>query len=693
MRIYPGRIMNNFIEQNKRQYAVPVYQRNYEWSKEQCVKLFQDIVVAAHRGREHFCGSVVYSMVRYENNINYYIIIDGQQHMTTVYLILKALMDMAPDEREKEKICQVLVNQDPFDPYGIDVASKLKLKPIKTDNSQLFLLMESKLDQVDKASGIWHNYELFCQLIREQMEGGITVSQIYYGLQQLTCVDIGLDPEDNAQEIFERINSTGIPLSLADKIRNFVLIVDADQETLYEKYWLPAENAVTRENMTAFFLDFLNMKIDGFAREDKAYDVFKHVYIEGHYTNQTMLEEILHYAKFYKTFLYGDDKYSRRINELLADLQKLKQTTIFLFLFHVFDDYESEDNTLSQSELERILEFLRNYSIRRIICEVNSNSLRGLYKTLYARVFTQPRNKQHYYDAIVSFFMQLTSRDALPSDDMFLSALEQNNLYRKNALCKYLLTSIENQGKEQLITENLTIEHILPQNKNLSTAWQKMLGDDWQADRDKYLHTLGNLTLTGYNSELGDMPFAKKKELLAEVHTKVVTLYEDVKSQNIWNASTIQARSKRLSDLVIDIFPIVPPEVQISFADPRYQEYTCDDPETATYKTPNYFILQGERVNCSTFADMLRSVITRLYVLDRSIIERMAKNNERPLEWSQSILFSYDPDKFNGDYKIDATDIYENSGFSASHIISIIQALLDRYDIDHNDFIYSARAK
>ena len=657
------------------------------------MKLFQDIVVAAHRGREHFCGSVVYSMVRYENNINYYIIIDGQQRMTTVYLILKALMDMAPDEREKEKICQVLVNQDPFDPYGIDVASKLKLKPIKTDNSQLFLLMENKLDQVDKASGIWHNYELFCQLIREQMEGGITVSQIYYGLQQLTCVDIGLDPEDNAQEIFERINSTGIPLSLADKIRNFVLMVDADQETLYEKYWLPAENAVTRENMTAFFLDFLNMKIDGFAREDKAYDVFKHVYIEGHYTNQTMLEEILHYAKFYKTFLYGDDKYSRRINELLADLQKLKQTTIFLFLFHVFDDYESEDNILNQSELERILEFLRNYSIRRIICEVNSNSLRGLYKTLYARVFTQPRNKQHYYDAIVSFFMQLTSRDALLSDGMFLSALEQNNLYRKNALCKYLLTSIENQGKEQLITENLTIEHILPQNKNLSTAWQKMLGDDWQADRDKYLHTLGNLTLTGYNSELGDMPFAKKKELLAEVHTKIVTLYEDVKSQNIWNASTIQARAKRLSDLVIDIFSIVPPEVQISFADPRYQEYTCDDPETATYKTPNYFVLQGERVNCSTFADMLRSVIIRLYMLDGTIIERMAKNDERPLKWSQSILFSYDQGKINGDYKIDGTDIYENSGFSASHIVSIIQALLDRYDIDHNDFIYSARTK
>lgn len=691
MRIFPGRIMNNFIEQNKRQYAIPVYQRNYEWSKDQCEKLFQDIVTAAHREREHFCGSVVYSLVKYENNINYYIIIDGQQRMTTVYLILKALLDMAKDPSEKDSIQQVLVNHDTFKPYSIDVASKLKLKPVKSDNNQLLLLMDNKLDQVDKACGLWHNYELFCQLVREQQEKGVTVAQIYSGLQQLTCVDIALDPDDNAQEIFERINSTGVPLSLADKIRNFVLMVAVDQEKLYEEYWLPAENAVSRENMTAFFLDFLNMKIDGFAREDMAYDVFKRVYTEGGYTNQSMLEEILHYARFYKAFLYGDSKYSPRINELLADLQKLKQTTIFLFLFHVFDDYESDEGILDGAELERVLEFLRNYSIRRIICEVNSNSLRGLYKTLYARVFGQPQNKQHYYDAIVSFFMQLTSRDALPDDGAFRLALEQNNLYRKNALCKYLLTSIENQGKERLITENLTIEHILPQSSHLSSAWQRMLGDDWQTDRDKYLHTLGNLTLTGYNSELGDMPFPEKKERLAEVRTKVVTLYEDVRSRDTWNADAIRARAERLSGLVLDIFPIVPPAAQISFADPRYQEYTCDDPKLATYKIPNYFVLEGERVNCSSFADMLKLVVARLYTRKSDIIEHMARNNERPLEWSQSIMFSYDASNINGDYQISGTDIYENTGFSAFHILSIIQALLDRCDIDHSDFVYSAR--
>ena len=280
----------------------------------------------------------------------------------------------------------------------------------------------------------------------------------------------------------------------------------------------------------------------------------------------------------------------------------------------------------------------------------------------------------------------------LPTDAEFISALEENNLYRKNALCKYLLTAIENQGKEQLITDNLTIEHIMPQNKNLSPTWQTMLGDNWQEVRDRYIHTLGNLTLTGYNSELGDKPFVEKKKMLAEAHTKVVTLYEDVKTCESWNESTIKNRAQRLSSLILSLYPINEPSCQVSFSDPRYQEYSCDDPETATYKVPNYFILQGERVNCASYAEMLKQVIIRMYAADKTIIENMARNNERAVEWSQSIMFSYDESKINGSFKISGTEIYENVGFSAAHIMYIIRALLDRYDIDRADFSYSARS-
>lgn len=690
MKIDKGGIINDFIEPNKHQYTIPVYQRNYEWSKEQCEKLFEDIVEAYKKDVTHFCGSVVHALLKEEHNIYYHLIIDGQQRLTTIYIMLKALLDLAETAAKKETFEEILFNKDKFDSLDVDTASKLKLKPIKTDNNQLLLLMNNKYDEMDKCSGIWHNYELFCKLIKDETEKGLDVKGIYKGIEKLICANIRLEDCDNPQEIFERINSTGVPLSLADKIRNFVLMTDVNQEELYENYWLKIENLVRKDQMTSFFLDYLNMKIDGFAKESDAYEIFKILYKEEKYTNESILKELLHYAEYYNAFLYGSKKYSDNINKILDSLQKLKQTTVFLFLFKVFDDYE--EKVINENELECVLQFLLNYSLRRLICEIGSNSLRGLYKTLYSRIFARTENKEHYCDAVVSFFMQLTSKDALPSDDEFITALKENNLYRKNALCKYLLGAIENQGKEQIVTDNLTIEHIMPQNKNMSTTWQVMLGDNWQHDKDKYLHTLGNLTLTAYNTELGDKSFAEKKKMLDSIHTKVVILYEDVKDCDVWNAESIESRADKLAKTIIKLFPINMPKNKISFADPRYKEYTCDNPEDATYKAPNYYELQGERVNTNNFADMLRSIITRLYAIDSSIIENMARNNERILSWSQNIMFSYDAKQISGDYKISGTEIYESTGFSAAHIMYIVRALLDRYDIDRSDFVYSARS-
>ncbi len=692
MFIYPGSIITNFLSQNGQQYKIPVYQRNYEWSKEQCKKLFEDIVQAAKRNQLHFTGSIVFQPLAPIKGINNSIVIDGQQRLTTIYILIKALVDSAVSDAEKAVPMAALFNTDQFNQYNLDDTTKVKLKPAKDNNDQLLNLLYNKHDKMDKGCEIYRNYTYFCELIKEQQSAGVTVSDIYRGIGLLTVAVIQLDGNDKAQEIFERINSTGIPLSLADKIRNHVLMTDIDQDRLYEEYWLKIEELLPRDQLSTFFLDYLNTKIDGFAKEGDAYDVFKSVHKNGGFTNETMLAEILHYAEFYNTFLYGNDnKYSKEINRLLRDLQKLKQTTVFLFLFPVFDDFANK--VIDEKELERVLRFLLNYSIRRLICEVGSNSLRGLYKTLYARVFARPENKQHYYDAIVSFFQQLTSRDALPDDKTFIQALKLNNLYRKNALCKFLLAAIENQGKEQLVVDNLTIEHIMPQNKNLSTAWQKMLGEDvWQSVQEKYLHTLGNLTLTAYNSELGDKPFNVKQQELDDVKTKVVILYSDVKGRTVWNADAIEQRADRLADAIVKLYPIEQPEQVISFADPRYQEYTCEDPDTATYKAPNYYVLQGERVNTTNFAEMLRSVISRLYEQDKTIIEDMARKNEKILSWSQNVMFSYDVEQVYGDYKLENTDIYESTGFSAAHIMYIIRALLERYDIDRSDFIYSARS-
>ena len=691
MFIYQGSVVANFLGQNGRQYKIPVYQRNYEWSWEQCDKLFEDVVIAGQRNQLHFCGSIVFKPIAPTKGIGNNIVIDGQQRLTTIYILLKALSDMAQNDSEKMLPQGAIFNTDQYNQFQLDETSKMKLKPAKDNNDQLLNLIYDKHDKIDTSCEIYRNYEHFCDLIREKQSEGITVSDIYRGIGLLTVAVIQLDDNDNAQEIFERINSTGIPLSLSDKIRNFVLMTEVDQDRLYESYWLKAEQILSRDQLEGFFLDYLNFKMDGFTKESTAYDDFKALYVRGRYTNETMLGEILHYAQQYHAFYCGDKlRLSNEANQFLDSLRKLNQTTVYIFLFSVFDDFEAD--VIDDETLCKVLRLLLNYSIRRLICEVGSNSLRGLYKTLYGRVFNRPENKNNYYDAIVSFLLQLTSKDVMPSDAEFVVALKERNLYRKNALCKYLLVAIENQGKEQIKTDALTIEHIMPQNKNLSTAWQKMLGSDWELVRERYLHTLGNLTLTGYNSELGDLPFTEKQKRLSEQTTHVTVLYSDVRGKTEWNERTIEARAERLSGEVLRLFTVEQPTTKIDFSDPRYQLYTVSDPHNATYKTVNYYELLGERVNVDSFALMVRSVASKLYDLNHSMIDRMARNLEVFPAWLNPV-FAYDKDAIRNALQLKSdSDIYISTGFSAYDCICFIKALLKKYDLDlEEDFAYSAR--
>ena len=691
MFIYQGSVIANFLGQNGRQYKIPVYQRNYEWSWEQCDKLFEDVVIAGQRNQLHFCGSIVFKPIAPTKGIGNNIVIDGQQRLTTIYILLKALSDMAQNDSEKMLPQGAIFNTDQYNQFQLDETSKMKLKPAKDNNDQLLNLIYDKHDKIDTSCEIYRNYEHFCDLIREKQSESITVSDIYRGIGLLTVAVIQLDDNDNAQEIFERINSTGIPLSLSDKIRNFVLMTEVDQDRLYESYWLKAEQLLSRDQLEGFFLDYLNFKMDGFTKESTAYDDFKALYARGRYTNETMLGEILHYAQQYHAFYCGDKlRLSDEANQLLDSLRKLNQTTVYIFLFSVFDDFDT--GVIDDETLCKVLRLLLNYSIRRLICEVGSNSLRGLYKTLYGRVFNRPENKANYYDAIVSFLLQMTSKDVMPSDAEFIAALKERNLYRKNALCKYLLVAIENQGKEQIKTDALTIEHIMSQNKNLSTVWQRMLGSDWELVRERYLHTLGNLTLTGYNSELGDLPFTEKQKRLSEQTTHVTVLYSDVKGKTEWNARTIEARAERLSGEVLRLFTVEQPTTKIDFSDPRYQLYTVSDPHNATYKTVNYYELLGERVNVDSFALMVRSVASKLYDLNRSMIDRMARNLEVFPAWLNPV-FAYDKDAIRNAVKLKSdSDIYISTGFSAYDCICFIRALLKKYDLDlEEDFVYSAR--
>ena len=191
MRIESGRMLNDYIQPNKKQYCIPVFQRDYAWTAEQCTKLFEDIVLAFKRDRLHFCGSFVYAPMHSRNHIDYFIIIDGQQRFTSLYILIKALVDSTEDKSEKEALEGYLYNNDRYNRYGWDEKSKLKLKPVKTDNDQLQLLMAGKLGSMDKSNSgiIYHNYILFRELIRsfldENPDNSVMMIHRWYGQSDL----------------------------------------------------------------------------------------------------------------------------------------------------------------------------------------------------------------------------------------------------------------------------------------------------------------------------------------------------------------------------------------------------------------------------------------------------------------------------------------------------------------------------
>ncbi len=327
------------------------------------------------------------------------------------------------------------------------------------------------------------------------------------------------------------------------------------------------------------------------------------------------------------------------------------------------------------------------------MCEIPSNSLRGLFTTLYSRVFIKKENKQNYYDSIASFFSQLNSRDALVDDNTFTHALKYNNLYKKYALCKILLDGIENSGKEKVDTTSMSVEHIMPQNKNLSTSWQNMLGPNWMDIQLKYLHTLGNLTLTGYNSELGDKPFDEKKTLIKE-KTKAVKLFAEIENMSDWDAASIESRASKLSESIKSIFAIDKPNVIVNYGDDRYREHSCDNAEEATGTIPEYYILQGEKVTVNNYMKMLIDVTEKLYSSHKHIIESIAKNDLKIIDWSDRVILSYNQNNVCGSgdpVRLKNTNIYIGTGINAMYIIAFIKALLQKCDIDTDEFVYSSR--
>lgn len=675
--------LGDTLEKNKRLFKIPVYQRNYDWTDVQCKRLFDDIMNAFHTDKKHFTGSIVYIKGdRDSSRLNEVMVIDGQQRITTLFILLKAVYDKAVELREERLIDEL---KDYLFNRNCEEEFKLKLKPIKTDNIQFVALMSGDRESMSKDSNIYKNYNLFIKLINEEIKKGNLLRDIVSGMKKLEIIELVLDKTqgDDPQSIFESINSTGLDLSLADLVRNYILMSDENQEYLYENFWQKLEQRLQTDNLAEFIITFLNFKLTESVTQSNAYLKFRQLFEDNGYTNETMLEELMHYSKYHALFIGRHNDYSDKINKMMLGFRLLDQSTIYIFLYSIFDDFEN--GIIDEDTLYKILYFFRTYCLRRIICEVPSNSLRGLFKTLYRRLFAD--NQEKMYEKLYSFFFGLRSKDSVPEDLEFKSKLALGNLYNKKKACKYLLGSIENENNREVVDiSTMTIEHIMPQKENAANWVAEIGSQNYKRVYDTYLHTLGNLTITGYNTELGTKSFSEKKEIIRS-YSHATKLNADILSQAKWNEDSIKNRARNLSDKVLSIFYYPEPLERIEGLIDD-EKFTFDDMDLATGKKPASVSIGGEIIEVNGWAEMLIATMKLLGDLDIKLMSKLAENNFKIRQAERSYI-TYDETKLRRSRELGDTGIFFEINLSAKNILQFIKELLECYGLDKDDFYFT----
>ena len=677
MQPYRVWLFSDLLEKNKRVFKVPVYQRNYDWTNVQCEKIYQDIMLAHEHDHKHFTGTIVYIVGINGSNLSEVLIIDGQQRVTTVYILLKALYDSAKgvSTRIEEEIKEVMFNRNCDEKY------KIKLKPIKSDNEQLCLLIMDKIEDMDRNSNIYKNYVLFKNMIQETIALGYEYGDILDGIKKLEMVEIILDKSqgDEPQKIFESINSTGLDLSLADLIRNYLLMDDENQDALYDNYWSEVEKNVGYRNLGDFVINFLNSQITKAVNAQNAYQLFKEHCEQNRLSHEDILKSLKRTSRYYGAFIGENNYYSKKITWYLRAFYTIKQTTVLPLIFRIFNDYEN--GHIDEKTLSKVLDYLLTYYVRITACENNKN-LSKFMKSMYDRV-VDGTTYEDYYERFVVFLNDLKANNRMPTDTEFEDALMYKPLYKK-PICKFVLSVIENSTKEHIDISNLTIEHIMPQKEN-AAVWKKEVGDDYSSVYEVYLHTLGNLTITGHNSELGTKSFNDKKAII-KANSKAVILNREVLSADTWNEKTILHRAKILASLLIKTFNY--DNIHSDALGTTDTVLSLDSGINLTNTKPEGFSFVGEYTKVCSWAEVLSKFMAVAYDLDTELFLDLASNNYS-IPNAVNVYISNDKRKFRKGREIDKSGIYYESNLSANTIASFIRDLMQRMNLENEDFTFT----
>jgi uncharacterized protein with ParB-like and HNH nuclease domain/predicted transport protein len=595
-----------------KQFVIPIYQRTYSWQLAQCDQLLKDIIRISKDDnlQGHFLGSIVYFQedIHTISDVPKLLVIDGQQRLTTVSLLILALSHFLKnnpvelDTNANKLFNYYLLNSDEDN----DLRYKLMLT---RGDKQSYINLLNEIPQEDTMNRVTENYKFFASRINEE-----NVKAIYNGVLRLFIVDVALEKDkDNPQLIFESMNSTGLDLSQADLIRNYVLMgQEIDLQTkLYENYWFPMEQTFGNEYSTrfdGFMRDYLSVKTGKIPRIGEVYEEFK-LYINSDRSSESIEENVkdtFNFANHYSKIVLRKEK-DKDLQEMFSNILKLKVDVAYPFILPVYNDYVH--GLVSKDDFISILKLVESYVFRRAICGIPTNSLNKTFGNLYKSV-----NTENYRESVQASFQLLDSYKRFPDDTEFEKEIISKDVYNFRSR-NYLLSKLENfKRKEFVNVDEYTIEHILPQNQNLSEEWQNMLGEEWQDIQKKYLHTLGNLTLTGYNSEMSDHSFARKKCIEGGFDDSPLRLNTYLRTASQWTPLEIGERAGELSQKATLIWDS--PKLSSEILERYLQK---DEKEIVSYNLNHFGYLEGE------ILELYESLKKRILNIDSSVKEEIKK--------------------------------------------------------------------
>ncbi|WP_120887943.1 DUF262 domain-containing protein [Helicobacter pylori] len=623
--------VNDFFALTSTIFSIPVYQRNYTWEEENCEKLLQDIVGISQNKKTHFMGSITYILHLIDDEkslrkLQEFVIIDGQQRITTSMLLLKAIETKIPNEEIKKEI-DGLLNLS---------GQKLRLKPIKSDKEAFDLVMQNRSHEIQGVSHIRNNYKFFTKELDNYISKGYRIEEIYGAFLRLKIVAIGLElGEDDPQVVFESINATGVQLKGLDLIRNYLMMGENSdrQKHLYETYWVPLENWLGEKDLNEFIITYLRIYF-----EDKLKKEEREVYyaLKAHHRDnfsdniQGLMSDMREYGRIYQIFLdrdhyflhRGDPQQLANLRLRIKDLVKIKFGVAKPFVLRCARDFE--EGKLDYENFCEILQILISYFVRRSVCGDPAPALAELLYSLYRQL------ENVSADALKRYLGKSVGRTAFPNDDKIKAAFLVRNAYAANQVCKFILLEIEKlSNAEPPKEENLEVEHFYP--KTPTQEWRDRVGDYFTFEQD-YLNNFGNLTLSGQNQRLGNKSYEAKIALMEEYSSLHLNDYF-INNTHSWGIEEVRARSEYLADQFcqVGLFKDLPKEYRT-----REISKTLDDDLTnhnlQSVKLPNH-----QRKIARNAKELARAVIDYLLENAREAFESYTDDeSQRYICWDKA---------------------------------------------------------